>query len=72
MDGPRSPRESYFLHRITTSGETTSRYLFHEAENAASLNCEIYDLLKIIIAVNCFRKTIHRRCLAGFLICLRF
>ena len=25
-----------FLHRITTSGETTSRYLFHEVENAAS------------------------------------
>ena len=25
-----------FLHRITTSRETTSRYLFHEVENAAS------------------------------------
>ena len=24
------------LHRITISGETSSRYLFHEVENAAS------------------------------------
>ena len=26
-----------FLYRITTSGETTSRHLFHKVENAASL-----------------------------------
>ena len=25
-----------YLHRITTSGETTSRYSFHEKENAES------------------------------------
>ena len=39
----RSPaplRAIVFLHRIATSGVTTSWYLFHEVKNAASLYCE--------------------------------
>ena len=34
---PRTLLAPYFLHRIITSGESTSRYLFHEVENAANL-----------------------------------
>ena len=56
---PRILARYSFSHRITTSGETSSRYLFHEGENAANFG-------KIIIAVNYFRKTLHRRCLTGF------
>ena len=50
---------------MTTSGETISRYSFHEVQNAESI-------VKIIIAVNYFYKTLHRRCLTGFWICFEF
>ena len=36
IHGPRPLARHSFLHRITTSGETSSRYFFHEVENAAS------------------------------------
>ena len=34
--GPRPLARHGFLHRISTSGETTPIYLFHEVENEAS------------------------------------
>ena len=34
---PDSLARQSFLHKIITSGETTSRYLFHEVENVASI-----------------------------------
>ena len=34
--GPRPLARHGFLHRITTSGETTPIYIFHEVENEAS------------------------------------
>ena len=39
-----------FLYRITISGETTSRHLFHEVENAAS-----FAKVIIICENNCIR-----------------
>ena len=51
------------LHRITISGETSSRYLFHEVENAASF-AKISTICKN--NYNYFRKALHPRCLKGF------
>ena len=51
---------------ITTSGETTSRYLFHEVDNAASYAITIICENNYSRYSNCFRKTLHRRYLTGF------
>ena len=55
IHGPRPPRASWFF--ITTSGVTTSWYLFQKVEKAASFCCENnYDLWKELQPLTIFAK----------------
>ena len=54
-----------FLHRITTPGEITLRYLFHEVEEAASF-AEMIIICENNYSRYLLSQTVHRRCLTGF------
>ena len=61
-----------FLLKLTTSGVTTSWYLFHHGTDFIKYRTRQAYTTKIIIAVNYLGKKFHRRCLTGFWICLGF